>query len=212
MIRSTLLTDFNDVIEHGFGNKDNGEFFDNLRNKIFMTQIHSNRVSIIEDDTEPGECDSLVSIESEIALCVKTADCIPVLMFDPAGLVIAAVHCGRKGLEKHIITNTISIMKENFNSNPEDIRVVLGPAISKDHYEVDSETYDMFVSNTYGSQTGCWLDLKHSAVRESVNAGILKKHIDNMEICTFEDNRFNSYRRDKTNQRQISYIALKNIG
>ncbi len=212
MLCSDLLADFSDVIEHGFGNRNDFDLLVSDKNTVIMKQVHGNDINIIKSNFDVKECDSLVTQVKNIKLCVKTADCIPILLYDSRKKVVAAVHCGRAGLEKHILTKTISAMEEEYNTDSDDIIAVLGPAVSEKHYSVDKKTFNRFVECTEVKQTGCKINLKAAAEYELLQNGISKKNIDDIEICTFEDIKFNSYRRDKTDQRQISFIALKNNG
>ena len=212
MLFSEILSEFSDAIEHGFGSKFDS---DNIRSKnhtVFMNQVHGNCVRIITNESKIEECDSIITQKSCCILCVRTADCIPVLIFDPVKKIAAAVHSGRAGLEKRVISHTLNVMKSEFYCTPEDIRVALGPAISGSRYQVDTETFNNFIEKTKTVQIGDTLDLKAAAFRELREGNVLVEHIDDIKVCTYNNDDFNSYRRNKTAQRQISFIALRSNG
>jgi len=76
-------------------------------------------------------------------LWVYTADCMPIFFADKRTRNVAALHCGRKGLEKKIIKNLVKIF-DNFGTSRDDLIVAIGPAISKEHYLVDKMTLKEF--------------------------------------------------------------------
>ena len=107
---------------------------------VQMDQIHQDHYEIIE--TTPKEkiprTDAIISRKKNILLCVKTADCIPVLIYHPSGW-IGAVHAGRKGSELGILKKTLEKMKSLTNTN-KDFQLFLGPHICESCYEIDKET------------------------------------------------------------------------
>jgi YfiH family protein len=108
---------------------------------IHMRQIHSNRIIVINDtlnfDTPP-ECDALITNRLNIPLMVMSADCTPILLYDPIHHVISAVHAGRAGALNEIVPKTIIAMGLGFGSIPSNIHAVLGPSISGCCYEINS--------------------------------------------------------------------------
>jgi len=82
------------------------------------------------------DADGLVGNKCNQNLWVYTADCMPIFFADKRTRIVAALHCGRKGLEKKIIKNLIMIL-ENLGTSKDDLLVAIGPSISKEHYLVD---------------------------------------------------------------------------
>ena len=80
-----------------------------------------------------ADADGLVSNKFNQNLWVYTADCMPIFFADKRKRSVAALHCGRKGLEKKIIKNMIRIF-DNLGTSRDDLLVAIGPAISKEHY------------------------------------------------------------------------------
>ena len=183
---------------------------------ILAEQTHSNFVHIVNKKdagtgllTEPiPNVDALMTNEKNIFLAIKTADCVPILIFDPVEEVVAAVHSGREGTRKKIISIVLNTFKDNFKSNPKNIYVKIGPSICKKCYKVDKDTFGNFVSSTGIKQYYPFLDLKKVLIKQILEEGIPEKNIENYNICTFENENYYSYRRNKTKKRQISLIGI----
>ncbi len=108
---------------------------------VFPRQTHSDAVCDLDTvpESEISDTDALVTDKPGICLCVQTADCVPVLLFDPEKKVIAAVHAGWRGTVAKIVANSVHVMKEKYDCNPKTILAAIGPSISPDVYEVGDE-------------------------------------------------------------------------
>ena len=108
---------------------------------VFPRQTHTNCIAEIDEipKTEIKETDALVTNKTGICLCVQTADCVPILLFDPVNGVIAAIHAGWRGTVKKIAEIAVSKMVVQYNSLPENIIAAIGPSISPEIYEVGDE-------------------------------------------------------------------------
>lgn len=108
---------------------------------VFPRQTHTNSVAEILDipENEIKETDALVTSQTGICLCVQTADCVPILLFDPVNSVIAAIHAGWRGTVKKIVEIAVQKMVLKYNSLPENIVAAIGPSISADIYEIGNE-------------------------------------------------------------------------
>lgn len=109
---------------------------------IIPHQTHSDRVAVIRSlpiDAELIEStDALVTNISGVALAINTADCVPVLLFDPDAGTIAAVHSGWRGTDMRIAAKTVKAMTE-LGANIERLHAVMGPSICRDCFEVGEE-------------------------------------------------------------------------
>jgi len=176
------------------------------------------------------DADGLVGNKCNQNLWVYTADCMPIFFADKRTRNVAALHCGRKGLEKKIIKNLVKIF-DNLGTSRDDLLVAIGPSISKEHYIVDkitlkefyrkSENKKITINLTKTEKDFCLnnlnnlkgqdlnhLDLKRSAYRQLLNENIPNTNIDISNLCTYElKNEFNSWRRSKTISRQWSFIC-----
>jgi len=91
-------------------------------------QCHSHTVLRVKCPGEYNNCDALVTDEKRVALSVTTADCVPILLFDPIHRSIGAVHAGWRGTADAIVQRTLEIMREEFNSDPIHILAYIGPS------------------------------------------------------------------------------------
>ncbi len=197
-----------------------------------MNQIHSNKI-VFGSGTQKGnkiEADGIVSDKLNQSLWIYTADCMPILFADKSKRYVAAIHCGRKGLEKKIINNLIRIF-DKIGSSRDDLLVAIGPSISKRNYLIDKKTLEEFYQkvvkkrltnspkntenifnmNNYNiakDQNLIQLDLRKYAYIQLINENIPKKNIEISSLCTYElNNEFNSWRRSKTPLRQWNFIC-----
>jgi YfiH family protein len=161
-----------------------------------MKQCHGNTVAEV-NQTSPlitENVDALVTVSREIVLGVKTADCIPLIFFDPIYNITSAVHAGYKGLLVGIIQNTLRKMAE-LGSTISNVMVGVGPCICKSCYNVEKERIDMFSENYPGMETfyekksdTYLLDIKAIALYLLHTNGIQKDNIEISPFCTKEDN------------------------
>ena len=176
------------------------------------------------------DADGLVGNKCNQNLWVYTADCMPIFFADKRTRNVAALHCGRKGLENKIIKNLVKIF-DNLGTSRDDLLVAIGPSISAEHYLVDKMTLKEFYrtaenkkimvnlnksekdycfndSNYLKEQNLNQLDLKRSAFRQLLNENIPNSNIDISNLCTYKlENEFNSWRRSKTISRQWNFIC-----
>jgi len=116
---------------------------------VRLKQIHSSHVITVENpELIPldAEGDALVTRHKGIILGVVTADCAPVLFYDPVNKVIGAAHAGWKGAVAGILENTLDAM-ENIGAERETIHAALGPTIYQKHYEVGPEFPEIILNN-----------------------------------------------------------------
>ncbi len=197
-LQSKNISHFSNL-EHGFLKKDQTL----TPAPYFLNQIHSNKIIVLDSlPSEPLDADGMVTKAHHIALGLKTADCIPVLLFDPEAGVIGALHAGWKGARSGICKNCITEM-EHLGAQRSRILAALGPAISQESYEVDLEFWKNFHEETPhndvfflpSSQEGHFLfDLKGYVVKKLQDEGIL--NIETLPFNTYASTHlFHSYRK-----------------
>jgi len=117
---------------------------------IWLNQTHSDILLERSDSCDTNlngiEADGIWTKNPNLVCTVMTADCLPLLLTDTKGTIVAAIHCGWRGIAKGIIEKTLMQMRLNTNS---DIIVWMGPAIGPSLYEVGSDVYNIFVNNDY---------------------------------------------------------------
>ena len=106
-------------------------------------QVHGKRVAIVDRPDMTREdlegYDAFITNLPGVAIGVRTADCVPVLLYDPVKRVVAAVHAGWKGTVLHNVQETVSVMRQHFKCMPADIRAAIGPGIGPDSFQVGEE-------------------------------------------------------------------------
>ena len=197
---------------------------------LWLSQVHGTRVldadGPLPTDGLPPEADAAVTRTPGRVLAVMTAGCLPVLLADRAGTVVAVAHAGWRGLAAGVIENAVRAMNVSGGAKDGDIVAWLGPAIGPRAYEVGSDVRDAFVfgdSVAHDSAhadpaaidafearaNGKYLaDLYHLARRRLERVGVTDVH--GGDACTFgERERFFSFRRDGQTGRMASLIWLE---
>ncbi len=184
---------------------------------VVMQQIHSGKVSLINHTQQRriSETDGLITNKKNIPLAVLTADCLPIMLYDPEKGVVGIAHAGYRGLLRHIIENTVQKFISEFGSNPKDIIIGIGPSVETMCYEVGKEIINHFTTefpklkNMYITKEGkFYLDLREIALQCLVSRGILEENIEIMDICSRCDKQFYSYRGGDGDKRFASLISL----
>lgn len=177
---------------------------------IFPGQTHSATVKVIDEQffelnnsgrtSFLAETDALITAMKQVCISVKTADCVPILLYDPVRQVAAAVHAGWRGTVQYITKLTIEKMKAGFNCKADDILVGIGPSISPDVYEVGEEVWRQFNSQFFtknGIEGKRLLDLWEANRYQLIHAGVKSANIMISGLCTFSNKElFFSARRD----------------
>lgn len=160
---------------------------------IIPRQVHGSAVSVLPSDKsncelcivncELDKVDALVTNRPGVALCINTADCVPVLLADPEARVIAAAHCGWRGIVAPLLDNTVEAMTR-LGASPVRIRAAMGPSICPACFEVGPEVAAQFKycsvitrNDTHQSGSESELQLADYALR-IVNCEFQKPHID----------------------------------
>ena len=195
-------------VQAGFCNAAEGP---NLQDPILMNQVHGVDVIILDQKPEsPPSCDALATHTPNLKLTVKTADCAPVLFFDPVAKVIAATHAGWKGAFQGILENTILTLLQMGATIP-NIHVTIGPHLTKKNFQVSSDMQSLFPKTEHhffeSRETGLYFDFTGYILHRLKRTGV--QHVDTHAIDTFSDFAYNSYRRNKEDPaRQFSFIQL----
>lgn len=188
---------------------------------IFPNQTHSSSVvNLCGIPNSPiNDTDALVTNQPGICLCVQTADCVPVLLYDPVHNVIAAVHAGWRGTVTLIVKEAIQEMFKQYLSSPPDIIAVIGPSIGPEKYEIGEEVMNAVMStisyagNSINKQpTGKFhLNLWEANRQILIDCGVRSNNIEISGHCTFTGkDRFFSARRDGVETgRLVSGIMLE---
>jgi YfiH family protein len=196
-------------------------FLDNIGMKepaVCMKQVHSGTVAVVTDkkQTRIIDVDALLTQKNQVPLAVLTADCIPLLVYDPKKHIIGVIHAGYKGLYRHIIENTLDQMITTFQTDAKDVIIGIGPCIETKCFEVGEEVIALFretfpdFNDMYETSDGkYYLNMRNIAQQCLQQKGVIPEHIEIMDVCTKCSDDFYSYRGGDINNRFASVVALK---
>ncbi|MBN2653859.1 MAG: peptidoglycan editing factor PgeF [Nitrospirae bacterium] len=179
-------------------------------------QKHTDKIITIINNMEQLVGDAVVTGQKDILLGVKTADCVPILLYDKKRHVAAAVHAGWRGTAASILKKTVDLLKIDFQSDPLDILMAIGPCIRQCCYTVDIDVIDA-VSAATGDGDYCmqrdgkyYIDLQSANRQQAILSGMNKDHIQVIDECTFcNPDKYFSYRFLKEEAgRQGGFIAV----
>ena len=187
---------------------------------VFLNQFHSNKFYFINKMPKNKlNGDGLITKKKFTALCILTADCAPVIIYDPINKLIAAAHVGWKGAYKKIIIKIINKLI-NIGSKKKDLVIAIGPCIARNSYEVKKDFKNKFIQqdrrnirffkNRYGK---IYFSLRDYVAGQLVNFGIKKVEVIKKDTYIKKNNFFSSRssKKNKENDygRNISLIMIK---
>ncbi len=184
---------------------------------IHMRQIHSDRIVIIDETLDfntPPECDALITNRPATPLMVMSADCTPILIYDPVQRVIAAVHAGRAGALNAILPKTIAAMEKAFGCNQRDLHIVMGPSIGGCCYEINetigAECDALGYKNALQRVEGkVFLDVNTILLQQLKRMNIPSEQIEISGECTScKSDEYFSYRADKQHTGRIAGVII----
>ncbi len=171
-------------------------------------QVHGTTIVVVDAsmpmdmnlERQPVDADAVITREKGMWIGVHTADCVPVLLYDPEQEIVAAVHAGWRGTVKHIVRLTLQKMHHEMGCRMSDVLAMIGPSISPEAYEVGEEVAAEFekagrcdcVLRTLWGPRGRQplsrphIDLWQSNVMDMLDEGMNLQHIDCTPWCTFE--------------------------
>lgn len=175
----------------------------------WLNQVHG--TVVVSAASQLQTADAVVTREQGIACAVMTADCLPILITDTHGSVVAALHCGWRSLAGGLVES--SVKKMGIPSG--EWMAWLGPAIGPDHFEVGDDVVESFQQQPWFTSTAFtattsdkYLANLYLLARAALtHAGITR--IYGGEYCTVRDNdRFFSYRKERVTGRMVSLIQI----
>jgi len=189
---------------------------------IVANQTHSDHIKIIDNSVSRGwksnldaieDCDALITNLSNVVLTILTADCVPILLYDPVQQVVAAVHAGWKGSKAQIVKKTVRKMIHTFDTNPTDIQVGIAPSIGACCYEVGEDVAKYFFDTPLAykqKEEKYMLNLPYVNKQQLLECGVKESHIEMSHICTACNvEHYFSYRKEQgCSGRFMSMIAL----
>lgn len=187
---------------------------------VQAAQVHGGTVAVVgagDAGRVIDGADGLATADRGVALIVRVADCVPLLLADPRRHAVAAVHAGWRGVAAGIAAEVVRVMAERFGCRHTDLRVAIGPCIGPCHYEVDEPVlarlrrWSWWEEVVTPNPRGRWqLDLREANRRQLTEHGVPLLQIETLDWCTFEHPElFYSYRRDGSTGQMAAVIALR---
>lgn len=197
-------------------------------NNFFLDQTHIDKGFVYEKNCSKKsfevEGDFIITKNKNVEISILTADCLPIIFYDPTTKCAGITHSGWKGSVQKIAQKTIVALKENFGISPKDLIAFLGPAARACCYEV-SNNFENEVSNLFGA-SAVDQNLKNSIINQNnkfffdntkFTINELKKlclDVENINtennICTICNSNFGSFRKyGLESPLQLSSIILE---
>lgn len=178
---------------------------------VTVRQVHSGRCLVVEAPADAsgasvaGEGDALATVLPGVALGIATADCLPIVVFDPQARALAVVHAGWRGTVAGVLSAAIGRLADGLGARPGRLIVGIGAGAGACCYRVGDEVIDAFarqrpealslIMKREGAATR--LDLVEANRLEAVAAGVAPQHIEAVGLCSIcSPDRCHSYRRD----------------
>lgn len=198
-------------VEHGLGLRGSDDVF--MRDLVTARQVHGTRLARVPSDESPLEADAVYTTEPGLAVAVRTADCVPILLVDAQLRGVAAVHAGWRGSAEHFAEQAVSQLVTALAIEPADLWAVVGPHIGPCCYEVDQPVHEAVGDNdAFGiaSRVGHYmLDLYLLNLQQLLAAGVAQERVLRVGACTAcHRERYPSHRRDGTGGRILHYVRM----
>jgi polyphenol oxidase len=186
---------------------------------VWLNQVHGIHVVNAANTTCVPEADASFATQKNVVCVTMTADCLPVLLCDSAGTVVAAVHAGWRSLCDGVIEATLNQMP----AKPQDMMAWLGPAIGPNAFEVGAEVRAQFIAKDAKAETAFRPHGDHESSQKYLGNlyQIAKQRLNNLGVtriygggqdqhwCTYTDeSQFFSFRRDGATGRMATLIWL----
>ncbi|AVM51653.1 hypothetical protein JN06_01095 [Bacteroides zoogleoformans] len=163
--------------------------------------------------------DALITRETGCCICISTADCIPILLYDPTHRVAAAIHAGWRGTVKRILHRNVETMRTLFHTDEKELIACIGPGISLSAFEVGDEVYEAFRENGFPMDyISVWkpethkhhIDLWAANRLQLLDLGVSSTQVETAGICTFsqQEDFFSARRLGTKSGRILSGIMI----
>ena len=216
---SDRTVDFNLNKNQGIFDKAQKDFFFSylkfdLPQVVNIRQVHGSRVIVLDKLFFPKdtieEADGLITNLKNLPLAVRTADCLPIFLYDAFSQSIGLVHAGWRGSQQGIVGEALKLMKQFYHSEVKNVKVILGPTIRSCCYQVGNEFADHFPRETMKRENSYYLDLPEANKHQLIDFGIQEENIFDSGVCTCCHKEYFSYRREgPSTGRMISMMMLR---
>jgi hypothetical protein len=170
------------------------------KNILMMDQMHGDAILPVnvtpeEESPEEPEADGLMTPLQGICLVIRSADCVPVFIYDRKRRILGAVHSGWRGTERSVARKLARLMKESYRSAYQDMLAWILPSVGPESYEVGKEVASLFPRDISERNGRLYLDLWQNIERSLKEEGVPAENIVNHRISTLvRRSEFFSYR------------------
>ncbi len=183
------------------------------RGYITMQQEHGNAVHVIESGERPRAGDGLVLKEKGVIGVIRTADCLPIILYESDRMTVAIVHAGWRGTVKRIVQRAVQAMLGS-GGIPSKMGALIGPGIGTCCYTVGQDVVKAFTEAGFAPDVFVRKDDTMFLDLRKANRDILQRQgireISEVDLCTAcSPDLFFSARRDGDSGRQINFVLLK---
>ncbi|MDD5745683.1 MAG: peptidoglycan editing factor PgeF [Candidatus Omnitrophica bacterium] len=187
---------------------------------VFLEQVHGANVLRIEAEQRGRgvfdwggampRSDAVITGQSDTALCLLTADCLPIVLIAPRAKALGAVHAGWRGTHQKIAGHAVDEMVAALQVKPKELLAVIGPGIRPCCYAVSAEMQRNFPRSTLTRNNAVFLDLVTENVRQLLSRGVRQENIVDTGVCSYcNRGTFFSYRAGDIMQRMLTVIMRK---
>lgn len=189
----------------------------NISKSVKATLVHGTKIKVVTEANYGNEyvCDSLITSSNNVVLCMVTADCFPLVIFDPKTKLISLTHLGHRGVSAKLTERVVRKMQK-LGSNVSDLIVVIGAGIRKESYIFDevSQKNDPewadFLSVTDDGRIS--VDLAGFIIKQLLECGVVNKNITDLKINTAKDKKyFSHYRSQKVGGKEGRFLSAVKI-
>jgi len=180
---------------------------------FWRKQVHED--TVITAQGKPSDCracpdaDAFITNQKGIPIAIRTADCLPVFIYDPVKGAAGLAHAGWKGTRSRIAAKTVKTMQDKFGCQCYDLHIALGPSLRRCCYEVGAEFKEYFPQDVSLANGRLHFDIIAANIRQLTDAGVPAENIFDSRACTFCQPGHFSFRRDgEKSGRMISLMML----
>ena len=175
----------------------------NFESVCKATQTHSNNILILNDKNKDEylfskdnkeEFDAYIVEEKNITTYITTADCIPIIIYDPIKNIVSNIHSGWRGTVAKIYMNVINVLKSEYDSNINDLIICIGPHIRSCCFSSEELEFKEKFTNVWkneleyifyeNNKKRFHIDMEKLIIGDILKAGIRKENIATCNICT----------------------------
>lgn len=197
----------------------------NLENFVYTNQTHSANVyevttehkgaGILDVDSAIADCDGIYTFADNIVLNAFVADCTPVYFINEAAHLVGVIHAGWQGTVKSIVYKAINDICQKHHLNAADFKLIIGPSIEMNNFEVGQDVIDLINKMDYLDYTSCYeakdsdkflANVKRLNYLQALAAGLKEENIFVTDLDTYTNENLHSYRLNNQTGRMSATI------